>query len=367
MTNLLIEPADVWLFRDGRPFAAGEQSRAASIFPPTPRTVQGALRSGRLGQSGEPFDSRQWSPALTTEIGQPDNFGTLTMRGPLLLQLDKQTGLWHRFYPLPADVTKLQSGWQILSPQANQQIQTNWQTGLLPLLPVNSSEPMKFESGWLRDDGLQSYLAGNFDPQKLVATANLFQYEPRLGIGIESATKATMEGLIYQVEFIRLAQDTGLLVEYDGLNLQDQGYLQMGGEARAAHYCAATVGVDLATTSTLQAITGLTRFKLYLATPAIFAQGWLPDGINAETLQGIWQAIPITLRAAALHKMQTIGGRDISRRDAQRQMHRAVPAGSVYYCESTASVADILAAFHNKCVSDVDAQIGFGLSYVGGW
>ncbi|MBL8152360.1 MAG: CRISPR-associated protein Cmr3, partial [Blastocatellia bacterium] len=39
--NLFIEPSDVWLFRDARPFAAGEQSRATSLFPPTPRTIQG--------------------------------------------------------------------------------------------------------------------------------------------------------------------------------------------------------------------------------------------------------------------------------------------------------------------------------------
>lgn len=366
MTNLLIQPTDVWLFRDGRPFAAGEQSRAASIFPPTPRTMQGALRSARLGQSGERFDARHWSPELKNEVGEPNNFGQLKMRGPLLVQQD-ETGQWHRFYPLPADVTKLQSDWQILRPQSPAQFQTNWQAGLLPLLPTTSSEPIKFALDWMRDDDLARYLAGTFDPLQLASSATLFQRESRLGIGIDGTSKATVEGLLYQVEFIRLPANTGLLVEYSGLNLATQGYLQLGGEARAAHYSPATVGIDLATQSQLQTVAGITQFKLYLATPAIFAQGWLPKGIDRDTLHGDWRDIPVTLRAAALYKMQTIGGRNLAAANAPRQMRRAVPAGSVYHFETTASSAEIIAAFHNKCVSDVDHEIGFGLCYVGGW
>jgi CRISPR/Cas system CMR-associated protein Cmr3 (group 5 of RAMP superfamily) len=44
MTWLQIRPQDVWLFRDGKPFSGGEDHAATGIFPPTPFTVQGALR-----------------------------------------------------------------------------------------------------------------------------------------------------------------------------------------------------------------------------------------------------------------------------------------------------------------------------------
>ena len=41
----MIEPLDVTLFRDGRPFTAGESSFARTLFPPNPSTLAGALRT----------------------------------------------------------------------------------------------------------------------------------------------------------------------------------------------------------------------------------------------------------------------------------------------------------------------------------
>ncbi len=44
-TSLLIEPLDVLLFRDGRPFSAGMDHLAGSVFPPLPSTIAGFIRS----------------------------------------------------------------------------------------------------------------------------------------------------------------------------------------------------------------------------------------------------------------------------------------------------------------------------------
>src|SRR5918992_4003818 len=118
--NIFIEPSDVWLFRDGRPFAPGERGRAVSFFPPTPQTLQGTIRSTRLAQSGEPFDYRKWSSGLKAEIGEPprrdpqgnyepDNFGALHLRGPLVAKRNGDGA--QRFFPLPEDVTRLQDVW----------------------------------------------------------------------------------------------------------------------------------------------------------------------------------------------------------------------------------------------------------------
>jgi len=49
MTNhLFFEAVDVWLFRDGRPFTAGSDHVAHSVFPPYPSVMQGAIRSNQL-------------------------------------------------------------------------------------------------------------------------------------------------------------------------------------------------------------------------------------------------------------------------------------------------------------------------------
>jgi len=364
-THIFIEPSDVWLFRNARPFAAGEQGRAVSIFPPTPRTIQGVIRSARLAQSGEPFDFRRWSIALQAEIGQPDNFGALRLRGPLVARCEGQDV--HPFFPLPLDITRLNETWRILAPQQAQRFETNWHPALLPLLPMSDGEPDKFEPGWLPEAALVAYLCSNEAGLEVRESTELFVSEPRFGVHIDSGPKRPQEGMLFQVEFVRVKADTGLLVEVSGVTLAPAGLLQLGGEARAGGYATVQRGVDLPRSGRLQNGSGSLRFKLYLATPAIFKNGWLPGWLDPTTLQGQHNGVAVQLVAAAVGKPQSIGGRDIARGDRQREMHRAVPAGSVYFFTTLASSSDVMGAFDGQCLSDVDAQIGFGLFYVGGW
>lgn len=63
-----LEPMDVTLFRDGRPFTPGESSFARSLFPPNPSTVAGAMRTfiGRelMGGRFSGLGSAEYSPIL---------------------------------------------------------------------------------------------------------------------------------------------------------------------------------------------------------------------------------------------------------------------------------------------------------------
>jgi CRISPR-associated protein Cmr3 len=369
-TPIFFEPSDVWLFRDARPFAAGEQGRATSLFPPTPRTVQGALRSARLGQSGETFDYHHWSEALQAEIGQPHNFGALRLRGPLLARR-APTGQLQRFFPVPQDVTDCKSGWQILTPQSWPEAKANWKANLLPLLPPSGEEPKAFRSGWICEDTLLGYLKGNVCGLHVHRQEKLFVRESRFGVQIDSRPKRPTEGRLYQIEFMRLLEGCGVLVEVSGLALQSSGLLQIGGEARAGSYTTVTTPFDLATDG--RVADQPSRFKLYFATPAVFTKGWLPQALDLQAdggYSGNWRGVDVKLLAAAISRAQPIGGRDISQHDQQRVIQRAVPAGSVYHFEisgSGVSGQDLLSAFDGQCVSDVDPEIGFGLCYVGGW
>ncbi len=368
-TPLFIKPDDVWLFRDGRPFAAGDQARAASIFPPTPRTIQGTLRSARLAQSGKSFTEQATWPE---DVGTPDDFGSLLLRGPVLAKRAGQTNDVHRYFQLPADLTSLKTGWHILAPQSTTDTDMNWpdNASLFPLLPPAGSEPEKFEAGWLCERDLHAYLSGDIHGVHVHASTDLFLREPRMGVQIDSHAKQPTEGNLYQVEFIRLQHSVGLLLEVTGLALARKGLLQLGGEARAASYETVATSMDLPPAGRLNSGASLLRFKLYFATPAIFEDGWLPNAINETTLQGNWRNLDLRLVSAALGKTQLIGGRDISQPDAQRPLRRVVPAGSVYFFEvmdGSKQPADVMNTFDGQCVSDADAQIGFGLCYVGGW
>ncbi len=366
--NIFIEPSDVWLFRDGRPFAPNERGRAVSLFPPTPQTVQGVIRSARLAQSGESFDYRKWSDALIGEIGQPDTFGKLLrLRGPLVAKRQGNGGV-QRYFPLPLDLTKLQNGWHILPPHPAPDLQTNWHhKDLQPLLP-SPGEPMKFDLVWLDDSAFSAYLSGTAPTDDTVTkTGCLYGHESRFGVQIDSRLKRPADGMLYQVEFVRLEADIGLLVEVEGVTLSSSGLLQLGGEARAGHYETVTTGVTLSLDGRLTDGVKPLRFKVYFATPALFGHGWLPDAIDVRTLKGNWRGIDLKLIAAAIGKSQAIGGRDIAGGDSQRAIRRAVPAGSVYFFETQATADEVLAAFDGQCVCDAEAdrQIGFGLGYVG--
>ncbi|MER3417517.1 MAG: hypothetical protein C4297_15140, partial [Gemmataceae bacterium] len=84
--DLILEQHDVWLFRDGRPFTAGEDIRARSLFLPTPFTVQGAIRARVLFSSSvSPADYAGPNPSpkaqdLRRRIGVPgQDYGQLRL------------------------------------------------------------------------------------------------------------------------------------------------------------------------------------------------------------------------------------------------------------------------------------------------
>jgi CRISPR-associated protein Cmr3 len=365
---ILIEPSDVWLFRDGRPFGPNERGKAVSLFPPTPRTMQGVIRSALLAQAGASFTDQSTWPV---EVGTPDNFGTLELRGPLIAK--REGDACRRFFALPLDVSRLQNGWHSLSPRSGSRFETNWDPALQPLLPPEDSEPSKFDTGLLDESGFLSYLrGGQLTDARVIQSDCLYRYEARVGVQIDSQSKRPPEGMLYQVEFVRLEWGVGLLLEVSGVSLSNTGLLQLGGEARAGFYKTVPTAMDLPRDERTPSLShGKRHFKLCFATPAIFNNGWLPAWLDPQSLlgkQGDRRGEAAgRLVSAAVGKPQPIGGRDIARRDRQRAIRRAVPAGSVYFFETEASADEVFETFDGQCVSDADARIGFGLCFVGGW
>ncbi len=117
--NVFIEPSDVLLFRDGRPFSAGEGHRARSLFPPTPNTMQGVIRSKVLAERCGRYQSyregcaqcpEQQTCTIPEEIGRPDqqgrgNYGAMQIKGPLIAQREASSLDVH--FPVPADVVQV--------------------------------------------------------------------------------------------------------------------------------------------------------------------------------------------------------------------------------------------------------------------
>ncbi|MEM3553571.1 MAG: type III-B CRISPR module-associated protein Cmr3 [Candidatus Bathyarchaeia archaeon] len=313
--ELLIKPVDVWLFRDGRPFSAGEDHDAATIFPPTPFTLQGAIRTKVLADKGVDF-SQFKSP--DSDVGYGDNFGKLRLIGPMLAR--KRQDKWERLIPMPADVVKIGENFALLKPR-QLPFKTNLPEGLQLLWA--KGERIGEAGGWLPESEWAKYLQGEA-PKQVVNNDDLFTLEPRFGIAIDRSKRTTQTQMLYRATFVRLKDDVALWAKVEGVAMKEQGFLRFGGEGRSAVYEA--INSLPSFTSCMPKLDK--RFKVVLISPAWFSGGWQPK-------DGDWGKIfgaPVRLIAVAIPRPQKFGGFDVARGEP-KPIRNFVPAGSVYFFE----------------------------------
>jgi CRISPR-associated protein Cmr3 len=119
--QIFIEPSDVLLFRDGRPFSAGEGHRARSIFPPYPSTIQGVIRSKVLAERCGNYQlyrdgcfncSKKINCTIPDEIGIPakngqGNYGAMHLKAALIAKYHNSE--LTTYLPVPADVVQIKN------------------------------------------------------------------------------------------------------------------------------------------------------------------------------------------------------------------------------------------------------------------
>lgn len=348
MMHLFLEPVDVWLFRDGKPFDAGSDHRAVSIFPPYPTVMQGVIRSHHLVVNRVDLtDARR----IEELVGTAEKYRNLLIRGPFLAKKD-DSGKVVRYLPVPADTVPVNGGVQSLNPCPipDGVVASN----VTPELLLPQGMPVKAELGnWLTESDLRECLSG----QKVTPLPDhdLFVRESRLGIALDDSTRTTEEGRLYEVEFIRPQPQVGLSVEVVGYNgWPETGIMRIGGEGRGALFTKVEGGGWPQPPNPLPK-----RFKVYFATPTYFENGWRP---------GDWSRFfdgDVELKAAAINRYESIGGYDWAT-NAHKPARRYVPAGSVYYFESK-SEAMLKSGLIQNAISDFAAEIGFGQIIVEEW
>jgi len=393
--TIFIEPLDVLLFRESKPFTGGEDHLARSVFPPPPSTVYAAIRSHLLSHRFGRFEAfkegRDVPPELAAEIGSPTKFGTLALRRLLVARrresadADQRTISVELLYPMPQDVAEIKGTGRLvlLKPADGFSVRTNLPPRLRHLWLAKDVH-LEAAAGWLTEKGMQRYLSDDahspdsfFVPEDVIAGDRIreaiFTREERTGIARDRARRSVREGLLYSVEYLRLRQGVGFFAEFDGTKLlSDSGTIALGGDRRPAHYQMARAS-DLALEKIKEQIRERRRFKLVLTTPALFEHGWRPRWIDERTLEGSRNGVRVRLVAAALGKPVGIGGFDLVKQ-FPKPLHRFVPAGSVYFFELLDGDADgVIHAFHEKSVSESletfpeTARQGFGHSVIGAW
>jgi CRISPR-associated protein Cmr3 len=348
--GLCLEPLDVLLFRDGRPF--GASTRVTSGLP-LPQTVAGAVWTALLQQAGCNFNElgrlvrsgKSFGEAVSKVCGA----GWITsvqVRGPWLARSTNHT--LEVLVPAPAalhQAKKQKSGpvaLHRLDPLKHDVALPGWkplEEGMRPLWfqKQTATEPAAV---FLTLEGLRAFLAGDLpDASQVVGRDDLFTLDHRTGIGIEPDRLAAQESEIYGASFLALRSaytaepdftpdrrpQLPEVVLYAEVVLPDASVppnpfagmtvLALGGEAKRA---------GIRTVNPVEWPGKVPKDKqkplLVLTTPGLFAAGWKPSCLDG----------PGRLVAAAVPGYTAVSGWDLAR-GGPKPTRFAAAAGSVYF------------------------------------
>lgn len=414
--TLLLQPRDPLIARDARPFTNAPGGRANTLPWPLPQTVAGALRT-HIGNA----------QGLNWEDGGPEQARTWALKGPLLAVQREQA--WLPYLPKPRDAFLLPTEADAdrdaprrafaLRPIAEEPADGgyNLPTGMRPIqIPEEAAKP---DADAAQFWSLQATLAWLADSAPTTAPSSVEQYaalpkDTRVHVGIDRATLLNREGVIFTTEGLAFADGplrqrpqeagddgarpgTALLCRVSAPNAWEPhaAFLALGGERRVTNVTpvAADMWPDakqatIATWLNDLAQRAVRRLRLQLATPAIFRDGWWPDGIDQATrILTIpdWpngETVRLRLVGAIIDRPQPISGWALNRQASDRQggglrfgpkaTRYAVPAGCVYFLEVDGD--EPLALRHLEtlwlrsiCGYQQDRVDGYGLVLPGCW
>ncbi len=336
-----IEPIDNLYLRGNKLFG-GPGAHGESLMPPWPSIAAGSLRSFLLTSHGE--DPRAFGlgravlgEPLNSVLGTSDEPGTFRVS---LFALGSRSGeVVSIYFPLPADMVVEEKGNDILVSYMRPMTKPSSIQGSSPLIKIpilRTNKPFKPKAGlWLTSDGLGAYLNGLLPSGNgLVKQEELWLSDQRLGIALDAKKRTAETGRIYTAEAIAMAPNHGFVVGIDGDSglLPQNGLLRFGGDGRGAALlkCQPTIPQP-----PWERIEKEKRFRMILAAPGIFENGWLIPGARMVEKKIIWEWIDFKAEivAAAVRRFEVVSGWDLAREKPKRAL-RVVPTGSVYWIEN---------------------------------
>lgn len=344
-TNIFIEPIDVLYLRGNRLFQ-GAGAYGEALMPPWPSLAAGAIRSRMLADAGANLKlfangERLADQRLGEVLGTPNTPGTFRITGFSLANLCQEKQRQTRqdvkvtpYIPLPSDVvvTDEQNNKATYLIPRDLPLKTSAKLPKVPTLQTDS--PKKPITGlWLNSDGLQNYLNGEqITTEHLLKSSCLWALDSRLGIALDNASRTAATGMLYTTETVALRKDIGFLTRIEGADgsLPNSGLLRLGGDGRGA--TVKEVETEWPNPDWERIEEGR-KFRIVLATPGIFPDGWrLPGCSDDEWWRGPGE-VRARLVAATVSRANVISGWDLALK-CPKTAQRAVPTGAVYWLEN---------------------------------
>lgn len=353
--NYLLRPLDTVFFRSGQPFNAGDDHYIRSLFPPTPRTMQGIVRTRLLSQAGVDVENHT---DIESTVGIGDALAPdLHLRGPYPFSGEP-------YFPVPRYlVHDPDLGYVQLKaiPNLFSDLGNGYQ---LPALP--GGDHYDYIQAWLPWSGMYKLLwEGNTSLKYALEEENpLWIEEIRNGIKHDCMKGTTQKEHLYSMGHIRMQKGA------EGLWFQctrslSSGPMSIGGEGRMAAFEDSIQPDMILPKEIAQAILSDKRFWVVLIQPARFEKNHLPD-----LTEDPWSSLNIRLITSVVEKPLPLGGFDLMKK-RPADMCRYAPAGSSFLLELNGPIrsgtASILQQIHNTCClgNKQERQMGFGHVMIG--
>lgn len=392
MTLVRFDPLDSLFFRDGSPYQKEEtnQSGTASMFPPAPPTLVGAIRAACARVLGWKHGNWSKNEEIRTQLGNGEELEPLHFRGPFLVRCKSSSGesaddKTELLFPAPANlIGKIEKpndkpgnendkptveSPTLLSPYPSlNALDCDFGSARLPEVVANprpEGAKLLYEKGWwITAEGLEQVLKGN--PPKdnhLVHQSQLWSKEPRIGIARSDDSRTTKEGAMYSPSHIRLKKCVSIAMEVSGLSQKCADELTkqpqpVGGESRACwlHLCEHSLPFpklpewNTAEETLHYTVTALTP----VAVP-------IPPKPGEENYAGL----PGRIVSACLPRPVILGGWD-SLKCRPLPLKPYLAPGSVLFLEAKNEEREKVKKLHNDAIGD-RTNWGFGLVAIGIW
>lgn len=262
-THFLLRPMEPLFFGRPAPFNAGESHYARSMFPPSPMTFQGVIRSHLLRSVTPPLDLDDWSDAAKQErknlVGPSGSLPSgWQLKGPLPAVIrEKESNVeLEPWAPVPRFLFQNQqrssvhkgelcfSTQPFLDDTGLQDLNTPSEYLRYGITRADGYSPAR---GWVDPDILWWALSQNDNvrlPQKGIDPVPpfLMTTQPQPGIALTRDTSTAKDGMLYLLEHLRFSAKSGFWGHFSGAldkripdNVLTQG---VGGAGRKARLVA---------------------------------------------------------------------------------------------------------------------------------
>jgi CRISPR-associated protein Cmr3 len=384
MTPIRIECRDPIVSRDGRPFGKDQGNKMRSLVWPTPSVVAGSLRTA-VGKSA----GKEFSQQTSVDLFQ------LQVAGVFPVAEDKL------YLPAPADCVWDGKAIHRARPETLRPGEgTDLDKGLQPVTLDGDDFKPKSGPAWWPIDSYTSWLLTDdiaFDSRFLRSP----EPEERTHVVMDANTGAGSEGQLFSTAALPLTH----LPRWDASETERN----FDKKHAAIHLCARAVGsgwcgAEVTHLDTLHPLGGerrlvhwknddasakswqcpddiaaklveATRFRMVLATPAIFDGGWKPGWLNDDLIGTVpGTDLKVKLVGFSIQRWKAISGWSYQPqpdfdRPGPKPIRRMVPAGGVYFFEKLNGNAAVLADrwLQSVCDTEQDQRDGFGLACWGTW